>query len=1514
MKRTDIRPHDVFISWTGDDRDLKDKIYKYLSERDISCLESDKSCSGDFRQWSDEAVGACTVFLLIYTEHTLSSAYVPVEIEAYSRLDGFENRIVPVCESRELHKNLPYGIPSYGSAVILNGKDVSEEQLEKIYHNVSTLIVNRLDRVYREAVKPDYMRLIPLLGAKNFADREYDYSKLYIPRMLKNEDEEDIFDFSGKKKTTFICGSAGSGKTRYVEELCANAGEDTLSMVLSCSAVSQSEENLEGDMYQKFASLCKNRSFFTEADFTSLIKNRGLTLIFDGMDEISTVDGTRRFIRKVEDLCKSGVENVSFVFTSRNMSDADLIAFDGRGVQRYTLEKLSEIEIEKLGESLFSLFGSADKKTDFFKRIEPLDGEIKSNPLLLSQLAIIFEDTGEIPDTIVGIYDAVSKITLALDKGREIARVPSEYRSMLSYGIEKILSAFAAEKYTLASRGKNIEARKILAKILRETYADADARAEFLFEYLHSRAILVDGNFEHKTFLEYYTAVNFYERCFDDYDELCDTAALRELFSHYGDAYWADVIRMFLVKADGAVDTENTKALYSEALFCGIDEYTLLFESACALSKNKVEALTVLLSNLLLRSSKHELPPYGPLFWYVPNYNLYRELVTALSLFEDENYLAQATALTRDVCFILGGYDSVKEVADGADGEKLFMRACDGLSDVRRALCELFYLGKTDFCGGENIYPRCFNVAEAKSFAKNGCGVFCEMDAPFCDTLSLYKHVSYNEVCGEHIGFISCSGEAAKTEAALAGKSTSKVTAVAFTLSDSTEFLPMNFNASNVRLSYIPENALPSYGAFSGGRGLLCGFSVVCGKKVYHRGKILIPTEFTEIEIKNGNNIEEIILADGFENINARAFSKLVNLKKINVPSSVREIGDGALKNCRRLKNAVLPSGLERIGESAFFNCASLCEIKIPSGVREIPGSCFAGCISLEKADLPDSLERIGDSAFASTAIGEAVLDGEIREIGREAFTKCKNLSRVLLQSGLLEIGERAFSECESLSQIIIPKTVRTIGEDAFASSTEVIREDCMQMYTVSLEGITEIPDYAFAGHKDITEIEIPSGVERIGYGAFAGCENLRSITVPKSVCEISRNAFYGCASLKEIVLPSGLREIADETFSGCRSLENAVIPSSVQSIGDGAFSACESLDRISLPESVREIGSGAFLGCTSLTKMVLPPKLETVEAYTFYDCKNLREVTLGKNVKDVLAFAFFDCRNLLELFIPSGVRYDRDAFDPSTNLIFEDEGADTVTVSELRENGEYSYAGTRIRKLVLEEGITEIYPFTFGSCENLESISFPSTLERIGVCAFEECPKIEELSLPDGLFEIGDRAFYFCKGLKNVRLPESISEIGVGTFAFCSSLERVTMPKEYFGEIVGTFSYCKSLREIEIPNGVGKIDFQAFCGCWSLSKVALPDSLSVIGGASFAECKSLSQIKLPSGLSEIGALAFSKCESLKEISIPASVKNIGNSAFEECSSLESVEISFRFEGDIERIFGDIDRKIIKFI
>lgn len=66
---------------------------------------------------------------------------------------------------------------------------------------------------------------------------------------------------------------------------------------------------------------------------------------------------------------------------------------------------------------------------------------------------------------------------------------------------------------------------------------------------------------------------------------------------------------------------------------------------------------------------------------------------------------------------------------------------------------------------------------------------------------------------------------------------------------------------------------------------------------------------------------------------------------------------------------------------------------------------------------------------------------------------------------------------------------------------------------------VKAIYDDAFQGMKNITYIDIPDSVTRIGYGAFRGCSSLISIVIPDSVTALGNEVFSGCSSLTYVTI-----------------------------------------------------------------------------------------------------------------------------------------------------------------------------------------------------------------------------------------------------------------------------------------------------------------------------------------------------------------------------------------------------------
>lgn len=164
---------------------------------------------------------------------------------------------------------------------------------------------------------------------------------------------------------------------------------------------------------------------------------------------------------------------------------------------------------------------------------------------------------------------------------------------------------------------------------------------------------------------------------------------------------------------------------------------------------------------------------------------------------------------------------------------------------------------------------------------------------------------------------------------------------------------------------------------------------------------------------------------------------------------------------------------------------------------------------------------------------------------------------------------------------------------------------------------------------EDITSVNIPDGVKKIGDKAFFDCKNLENIKIPDSVESIEKNAFMHCASLKSIEIPESVKSIREYAFASCISLESIEIPESVQHIGKGAFGNCISLESVEIPDSITNIAVCAFHKCESLESIEIPNSVTGIDAVSFSDCKNLKSITIPDNVEYIGDYAFENCDKL---------------------------------------------------------------------------------------------------------------------------------------------------------------------------------------------------------------------------------------------------------------------------------------------
>lgn len=330
------------------------------------------------------------------------------------------------------------------------------------------------------------------------------------------------------------------------------------------------------------------------------------------------------------------------------------------------------------------------------------------------------------------------------------------------------------------------------------------------------------------------------------------------------------------------------------------------------------------------------------------------------------------------------------------------------------------------------------------------------------------------------------------------------------------------------------------------------------------------------------------------------------------------------------------------IGEEAFarygFDTSYLTGIQIPESVKYIGDSAFQGCINLTKVSIPNGVTSIGTSAFeACWELTDIIIPGSVASIGSRAFCECSSMTGVEIQDSAVNksIGDEAFRGCSSLVRAEFPDSVTEIGYYTFVG--------CKLTEFRIPTGIRGISQGMFCFCQYLTDITIPDNITYIGGLAFGNCTSLTNITIPDSVTQLQFSVFENCTSLTHITIPDSVTTIGDRAFRGS-GLNDVIVPASVTSIGKNAFEGCSSLisatimsgctakipaylfkdcvnlNTVTMPDSVeRMLEQDPFSGCTRLENLriaisksdpVVPIKVEADARYVFGDCPENRYIS----------------------------------------------------------------------------------------------------------------------------------------------------------------------------------------------------------------------------------------------------------------------------------------------------------------
>ena len=260
---------------------------------------------------------------------------------------------------------------------------------------------------------------------------------------------------------------------------------------------------------------------------------------------------------------------------------------------------------------------------------------------------------------------------------------------------------------------------------------------------------------------------------------------------------------------------------------------------------------------------------------------------------------------------------------------------------------------------------------------------------------------------------------------------------------------------------------------------------------------------------------------------------------------------------------------------------ASITDTSLPTKTAKITGMKPEYCNNI------DGIEGIENTNYEINYKGTIISDTLIIPYKVEVEGEWYIVTEVSLNVQYRDVGSYVNAGMSSLPQvntIIYPNTVTSI----ISEDNDGVARTGGPSTVILSENTTEIPDNMFMGG-NLTSIEIPEKVTKIGNRAFGFCDSIEEIKLSSNVTEIDDAAFWGMKNLKRIEVDDNNQEYCDEDgilfnkdktklirYPSVKSSEYR-IPDGVEIIGEAAFNACSTLISLTIPSSVNTIGEWSF-------------------------------------------------------------------------------------------------------------------------------------------------------------------------------------------------------------------------------------------------------------------------------------------------------------------------------------------------
>ncbi|MDX2071859.1 MAG: NACHT domain-containing protein [Haliscomenobacter sp.] len=364
-----------------------------------------------------------------------------------------------------------------------------------------------------------------------------------------------------------LLGNAGAGKSSLIKYISLQilknnenaiglkSIENYIPIIVPINEYNKYKTQMKGGVLEFIFDCLKSKYQVAVEDFLFLIemvRNEKTIVFFDGLDEVFDIS-ERNEIKEDIDLFSKKHVNSIIIVSSRYESYQEVFfdsTFTVYGVNQFNEEKILnfvskwfKIEHEEREENVGK----------FILALQNIPLELKSNPLLLTLILLIYKYEKDLPKSKLDIYESCTKTLIERrDEKEKKLDISSNIKNKLS-----LLSVLAFWQYKIQSKQsdevlshnnvKKLLISYMVDKRIIEDLAEAETNAETFLEFAKLRSIYFENNFTHKTFLEYLTAYYIYAN-FQIKGKLEERNEI--LTRNLSNSFWYIVIELFILKVD----------------------------------------------------------------------------------------------------------------------------------------------------------------------------------------------------------------------------------------------------------------------------------------------------------------------------------------------------------------------------------------------------------------------------------------------------------------------------------------------------------------------------------------------------------------------------------------------------------------------------------------------------------------------------------------------------------------------------------------------------------------------------------------------------------------------------------------------------------------------------------------------------------------------------------------------------------------------------------------------------